>query len=123
MNKDNNDISKELKALMDNFWIIKEDDPDLYYDIKRKQGSIKDFVFKNLGSRLVIHDRFIKLEKIPSKPSNALGIKKFNEKQDYIILCLTLMYLEDKTRGDVFVLSNLIDYIKNMAMLQHILQH
>ena len=68
MNKDNNDISKELKALMDNFWIIKEDDPDLYYDIKRKQGSIKDFVFKNLGSRLVIHDRFIKLEKIPSKP-------------------------------------------------------
>lgn len=116
MNKDNNDISKELKALMDNFWIIKEDAPDLYYDIKRKQGSIKDFVFKNLGSRLVIHDRFIKLEKIPSKPSNALGIKKFNEKQDYIILCLTLMYLEDKTRGDVFVLSNLIDYIKNMAI-------
>jgi uncharacterized protein (TIGR02678 family) len=35
---------------------------------------------------------------------------------DYIILMITLMYLEDKTRGDKFILSDVVEYIKNTAI-------
>lgn len=111
-----NSIEKEIKSLLYNFWIVKDNNPELYYKIKYNQNAIKDFIVKNLGSKLIIHDRFIKLEKIPTILNKNNGINNFIEKLDYIILTIILMYLEDKTRGDKFVLSNLIEYIKNTAL-------
>lgn len=119
----NNSIEKELKSLLYNFWIVKDENKDLYYQIKYNQTKIKDFVAKNLGSNLIIHDRFIKLEKIPTVLKESNGIDKFTDVLDYIILSIFLLFLEDKTRGDKFILSDLIDYIKNTAItlkLDHI---
>ena len=112
----NNDINKEMKALLYNFWVVKEEEPDMYYQIKYNQNKIKDFVAKNLGSNLIIHDRFIKLEKIPTILKYNSGIDGFIGVLDYVILTLFLMYLEDKTKSDKFVLSELIDYIKNTSI-------
>lgn len=112
----NNDINKEMKALLYNFWVVKEEEPDMYYQIKYNQNKIKDFVAKNLGSNLIIHDRFIKLEKIPTILKYNSGIDGFTGVLDYVILTLFLMYLEDKTKSDKFVLSELIDYIKNTSI-------
>lgn len=112
----NNDINKEMKALLYNFWVVKEEDPDMYYQIKYNQNKIKDFVAKNLGSNLIIHDRFIKLEKIPTILKYNSGIDGFIGVLDYVILTLFLMYLEDKTKSDKFVLSELIEYIKNTSI-------
>ena len=110
------DITNELRALLNHFWIVKEDDPTLYYEIKRKQGYIRDFLTKNLGSRLIVHDRFIKLEKFPAIKTQGSGIASFEDVLDYVLLCIVLLYLEDKTRGDIFVLSSLIEYVKNTAV-------
>lgn len=112
----NNEINKEMKELLYNFWIVKDEDPDMYYQIKYNQNKVKDFVAKNLGSNLIIHDRFIKLEKIPSIIKHNSGIEGFTGVLDYVILSLFLMFLEDKTRGDRFVLTELIDYIKNTSI-------
>lgn len=119
----NINIEKELKSLLYNFWILKDENKDLYYQIKYNQTKIKDFVAKNLGSNLIIHDRFIKLEKIPTVLKESNGIDKFTDVLDYVILSIFLLFLEDKTRGDKFILSDLIDYIKNTAItlkLDHI---
>ena len=112
----NNDINKEMKALLYNFWVVKEEEPDMYYQIKYNQNKSKDFVAKNLGSNLIIHDRFIKLEKIPTILKYNSGIDGFTGVLDYVILTLFLMYLEDKTKSDKFVLSELIEYIKNTSI-------
>ena len=114
------EIQNEIRELLTNFWILKEESPDLYYEIKRKQNIIKDFVTKTLGSKLIIHDRFIKLEKIPSNDTGNIGIDTFTSKSDYVYLCIILLYLEDKTRGEVFVLSSLIDYVKNTAVTMNL---
>ena len=111
------ELATELRALLSEFWIVKEKDPALYYNIKRNQGKIRDFLTKNLGSRLIVHDRFIKLEKIPATTMEGCGISSFETVLDYVLLCIVLLYLEDKTRGDIFVLSNLIEYVKNTAMI------
>lgn len=110
------DITNELRALLNRFWVVKEDDPTLYYEIKRKQGYIRDFLTKNLGSRLIVHERFIKLEKFPAIKFQGSGIASFEDVLDYVLLCIVLLYLEDKTRGDIFVLSSLIEYVKNTAV-------
>lgn len=112
----NSNIEAEMRALLYNFWITKDSNKELYYQIKNKQNMIKDFVSKNLGSNLIIHDRFIKLEKIPTIIKANSGLSNFTSVLEYVILSIMLLFLEDKTRGDYFVLSNLIEYVKNTAV-------
>ena len=109
-----NGIEKELSALLYNFWITKDDNQELYYSIKYNQDKIKDFVYKNLGSNLIIHDKFVKLEKVVPYVKNNMGL--FNNIKEYIILIITLLYLEDKTNGEKFILSELIEYIKTTSI-------
>lgn len=109
-----NGIEKELSALLYNFWITKDDNQELYYSIKYNQDKIKDFVYKNLGSNLIIHDKFVKLEKVVPYVKNNIGL--FNNIKEYIILIITLLYLEDKTNGEKFILSELIEYIKTTSI-------
>ena len=116
-------ITTYLRALLNNFWILKEEEPSLYYEIKKNQNKIRDFLTKNLGSRLIVHDRFIKLEKLPSTKIESVGIPNFSDSLDYILLCMILLFLEDKTRGEVFILSAISEYVKNTCVtleLEHI---
>lgn len=118
-----NTIEKEMKALLYNFWITKDKNKDLYYQIKKKQNKIKDFISKNLGSNLIVHDRFIKLEKIPTIIKTNAKLEGFTSVLEYVILTIMLLFLEDKTRGDYFILSDLIEYVKNTSItleLNHI---
>ena len=118
-----NNIEQEMNLLLSNFWITKEEQKDAYYLLKRNQNKVREFVSKNLGNKLIIHDRFIKLEKIPTIPKATFGISSFIDSFDYVMLFLFLLYLEDKTRGEKFILSSLIEYIKNTAItleLNHI---
>lgn len=118
-----NNIEKEFKSLLYNFWITKDNDKELYYKIKNNQKKIKEFISKNLGSNLIIHDRFIKLEKIPTTIKTNTKFDDFTNVLEYVILTIMLLFLEDKTRGDYFILSDLIEYVKNTAItleLNHI---
>lgn len=109
-------LKEELESLLNNFWILKDEKRELYYSIKRHQEQLREFTSKNLGSKLIIHDSFIKLEKIPAYATINLGINSFKEPTDYSFLCLLLLFLEDKTKGTYFTLSSLIDYVKNTSV-------
>ena len=85
-----NNIIDNFRDLLYNFWIVKDGNEEIYYKIKYNQNKIKDFVSKNLGSNLIIHNRFIKLEKIPSYLVASEGINTFNNVEDvvkYIFVC------------------------------------
>lgn len=107
------EIQSEIHVLLNNFWILKEDNMELYYSIKRHQEEIRSFIVRNLGSRLIIHEKFIKLEKLPTIPSSNLGIKSFLSESDYVYLCIILLFLEDKHSGTYFTLSNLVEFVKS----------
>lgn len=118
-----NNIEKEMKALLYNFWITKENNKDMYYQIKKNQNKIKEFIVKNLGSNLIIHDKFIKLEKIPTIIKSNAKLNNFTSTLEYVILSIMLLFLEDKPKGDFFILSDLIEYVKNTSItleLNHI---
>ena len=56
------------------------------------------------------------MEKIPGKPQEFMGIQEFETKLEYVFLCLILIYLEERTKGEQFILSGLIDYIQNIVV-------
>lgn len=107
--------TKELEYLLNNYWCIKESTPELYYNIKNNIDYYKNFIQTKLGSKLIVNDRFIKLEKIPPKPKAYMGIMDYTDPLEYILTMLILIYLEDKPKREQFILSDLIDFITNTS--------
>ncbi len=104
-----------FEKLLENFWFVKDIDVDEYNLIKRDlSDEIQDFIKNKLGYKLIVNPYIIKMEKIPGKPQAFMGIESFNSKLEYIFLCLILIYLEEKSKKEQFVLSGLIDYIQNL---------
>ena len=102
----------ELRTLLENFWICKDDDKELYYKVKRDIPNFQKFVREQLGWKLVHTENLLKLEKRPARGEMFMGIGEFFEIRDYCILCAVLMYLEDKEEHEQFLLSELIDYVE-----------
>ena len=103
---------KELIYLLENKWVIRDRDKDLYYIIKDSIKDYREFIKDKLGYQLIITSDFIKLEKIPGRAEPWMGIENFDSNAEYALLCLVLMFLEDKEKGEQFVLSQLTDYIQ-----------
>ena len=102
----------EFRTLLENFWICKDTDKDLYYKVKRDIPNFQKFIREQLGWKLIHTENLLKLEKRPSKAEVFMGIGEFTEIRDYCILCAVLMYLEDRAEGEQFLLSELIHYVE-----------
>ena len=106
-----------FEKLLENYWFVKELNPDNYNMVKQDLTTeTQDFIKNKLGYKLIANQYLIKLEKIPGKPQSFMGIQCFNAKLEYIFLCLILIYLEERTKGEQFILSGLIDYIQNIVL-------
>ena len=103
---------KDLEKLLENYWIIKDDDKDLYYSVKDSLPEYKNFLNEKLGYHVIINPNLIKLEKLPGISEPWMGIQEFESTMEYAFLCLLLMFLEDMEREEQFVLSNITEFIQ-----------
>lgn len=105
-----------FEKLLENYWFVKDIDVEEYNLIKKDLNSeTQEFIKNKLGYKLIVNPYVIKMEKIPGKPQSFMGIECFKSKLEYIFLCLILIYLEERTKGEQFILSGLIDYIQNLV--------
>ena len=102
----------EVRTLLEQFWICKDSDKESYYKVKRDIPKFQKFVREQLGWKLIHTENLLKLEKLPAHAESFMGIQEFSDILDYCILCVILMYLEDKEEGEQFLLSELIDYVE-----------
>lgn len=100
-----------LEELMNERWISKYRDRDLYYRIKDEVGAIRPFLVEKLGYRIISNSSLIKLEKLPGEALPWMGIQEFKDQSDYALFCVILMFLEDKEAEEQFVLSQLTEYV------------
>ncbi|MGI6449115.1 MAG: TIGR02678 family protein [Desulfitobacteriia bacterium] len=96
-----------LQALLENFWIPREKDPETYQLIRDREKALRDYVLDKLGYHLIVHRHFAKLEKIPAVPEAWMGIESFKDPRDYALLCCVLAFLENKAVEEQFLLSDL----------------
>lgn len=105
---------KVLEELLENYWILNDQDNEKYEQIRQElDDKTVNFIKQKLGYKLIINPYLIKLEKIPGIPKTFMGIKEFSSKLEYVFLCLILIFLEEKSRKEQFILSQLIDYIQS----------
>jgi uncharacterized protein (TIGR02678 family) len=107
---------KELEILLENYWISKVDNKELYYRIKDSIPNFKAFLSEKFGYQVIVNPHLIKLEKLPGKAESWMGIANFESNMEYAFLCILLMFLEDKGREEQFVLSGVTEFIQGNYM-------
>lgn len=103
---------KVLDLLLENYWITKAGDKDTYYYVRDHIQDVRDFLAEKLGYQLIVNQSIVKLEKMPGIAEPWMGIEGFEDKMEYAFLCILLMFLEDKSVGEQFLLSQLTEYIE-----------
>lgn len=102
----------EMRTLIENYWINRSTDKELYNKTKRELTKYRKFVQEQLGWNLIANERIIKMEKVPAYAESFMGIAEFQDIKDYCILCALLLFLEDKEDNEQFLLSELVDVIE-----------
>ena len=111
---------RTLEILLERRWILKSRDRELYYQMKDELGTVKRFLMEKLGYQVIVNSYLVKVEKMPAKPENWMGILEFNRKIEYVFLCLILMFLEEKEAEEQFVLSELTEYVQGQYQEEQI---
>ncbi len=102
----------EVRTLFEKFWICRDSDKETFYKVKRDIPNFQRFIREQLGWKLIHTEDLLKLEKRPAHAEPFMGIREFTDIRDYCILCVVLIYLEDKEEGEQFLLSELIGYVE-----------
>lgn len=97
----------EFRTLLNQLWIRREDDRELFYRIRRKLPDLRRTLRDQFGWEVVSTETLIRLVKEPDKADAAFGISDFTEISDYCLLCGVLLMLENKDNGQRFLLSEL----------------
>ena len=90
-----------VRALLDQFWVTRLENRDLYFALKRAQPEYRRLVSELLGWNLIVNESVVKLEKIPPKAMPWMGIQTFQEPMDYCLLCAVLLFLAALDNGAI----------------------
>lgn len=103
----------EFRYLLDRFWVTRNENKELYFNVKRALPQYRRFLNEQLGWNLVVNESVVKLEKVPPKSMPWMGIQAFQDTLDYCLLCALLLYLSDLDDGEQFLLSYLTEAIEH----------
>lgn len=101
-----------MDLLFHHYWILREENPEWYQLVREREKILRRYLSDKFGLRLIVHQHFIKLEKIPVEPERWMGVKDFQEPMDYAIFCCALSFLEGKSVDEQFLLSDLCQEIQ-----------
>lgn len=101
-----------MDLLFHHYWILRAEHPEWYQLIREREKVLRRYINDKFGLRLIVHQHFVKLEKIPVQPERWMGIQHFQEPMDYAIFCCALSFLEGKSVDEQFLLSHLCQDIQ-----------
>ncbi len=101
-----------VRALIENCWIDKKKDKELYVKVRRELTKCQKFFREQLGWAVINNEQILKVEKIPACAEGYMGITDFTESGDYCLFCAVLIFLEDKEEQEQFLLSELVDMLE-----------
>ncbi|THF73608.1 TIGR02678 family protein [Cohnella fermenti] len=104
-------------ALLNRPWVSKDKDPELYFAIKDHYEELREWFMDIAGFPLLMTRSLAKLDRTPVVPHAWMGFEEFREVRDYVFFTYALWYLEGKTELDQFLLSHIVEEVKEqMAM-------
>ncbi|MBU6081276.1 MULTISPECIES: TIGR02678 family protein [Allobacillus] len=103
-----------LGQLFEQFWILRSKEPKAYQRIREREKALKRYVSDKFGFDLIVHQHFIKLEKLPVEAKKWMGIQEFSSPLDYSIFCCGLAFCERRSIDEQFLLSDMTEDIQDL---------
>ena len=66
----------EFRALLDRFWIRREEDRELFYQVRRKLPALRRALREQFGWEVICTEQVIRLVKEPARAQEAFGIRR-----------------------------------------------
>lgn len=101
-----------VEALLNRPWILKQDDPILFQQVKDHYEDVREWFHEFLDFSLVVTRHFAKVEKVPGKYKSWMRIKSFLTVRDYGLFTYGLWYLEGRGEGEQFLLTQMVEEIR-----------
>jgi uncharacterized protein (TIGR02678 family) len=101
-----------IHALLNRPWITKEDEKEMYFTVKDHYEELREWFMDQAGYPLIVTRTLAKLDKSPVAAFPWMGFKEFRESRDYVFFTYGLWYLETKTEMDQFLLSDIVNDIR-----------
>ena len=108
------ELSQAITLLFENFWIVRESQPEEYMFLRRHQGFLQKEMKERFGMKLIMKNQYIQLLKRPLVLQDWMGNIGFTTQVDYVILCLAMAYVEGLEANRPFMLEELIREIELM---------
>jgi uncharacterized protein (TIGR02678 family) len=111
-------VKECIEELLARFWVLRDTDEKLFYQIKDNEVEIKKYFRENFLFRLIITNDLVKLEKIPVVARVWMGEKVMNSssvfrrQMDYALFFYILGYLESRNIDQQFTLQYIIEYLQ-----------
>ena len=101
-----------LRILFEQFWVLRAKEPEKYRLIREREQKLKRYIADKFGLDLIIHQHFIKLEKIPVNPKGWMGLQAFTTPMDYALFSCVLAFTEQEIQDGQFLLSTLVEELQ-----------
>lgn len=107
-------FEEALGILFEQFWVLRINEPHLYQLIREREHKLRRYLSEKFGFDLVVHQHFIKLEKIPVEPQSWMGMQDFLAPMDYTVFCCAMAFTEQKSIDEQFLLSDVTESIQDL---------
>ncbi|WP_019413563.1 TIGR02678 family protein [Paenisporosarcina sp. TG20] len=107
-------LEEALGSLFEKFWVLRSNEPQLYQLIRDREHKLRRYISEKLGFDLVVHQHFIKLEKIPVEPQSWMGMQDFQAPMDYTVFCCAMAFTEQKAIDELFLLTDVTESIQEL---------
>jgi uncharacterized protein (TIGR02678 family) len=101
-----------IHALLNRPWIAKESDKEMYFAVKDHYEELRSWFMDQAGYPLIVTRTIAKLDKAPVVAYPWMGFSEFRASVDYVYFTFGLWYLEGKTELDQFLLSDIVEEIR-----------
>ncbi|MGC6768956.1 TIGR02678 family protein [Enterococcus sp. LJL51] len=107
-----------VKLLVENFWIIREDQPENYNFLRRHQQYIQREFRSRFGLSITIRPQYIQLLKRPFELEAWMGNNEFSAPMDFSLFCCGMAFVEELEVEAPFMMEELIQTIQLMVPVE-----
>lgn len=104
-----------VKLLVENFWIIREDQPENYNFLRRHQQYIQREFRQRFGLNITIRPQYIQLLKRPFHLEAWMGNNDFITPMDFTLFCCGMAFVEELETEAPFMMDELVQNLQLMV--------
>lgn len=115
-----NSFVESAEGLLENFWVFRDSDEELYLQIIDYEKDLREYFNEHFRFKLIVKPEFIKLEKVRESHQQWMNVESFQTNRDFVMFYCLLAFLDDRVNQQ-FTLEDICGAIVSNYPEEHII--